>query len=47
VPSRLRITVKNSVDSPIMIVKVPKIESRSFHKLMSLTSLFPTKNIGF
>jgi hypothetical protein len=37
VPSRLRITVKNRVDSPIMTVRGPTMENQSFHKLMSLT----------
>ena len=38
VPSKLRITVKNSVDNPMMIVRVPTMERRSFHKLIGLTS---------
>jgi len=37
-PVRLRRTVKNSVDSPIMIARVPNVEKRSFHKFIYLTS---------
>jgi hypothetical protein len=37
-PAKDRITIKNSVDSPIMTARVPIMENRSFHMLMDLTS---------
>lgn len=34
-PVKLRRTVKNRVDRPIIAARVPSMEARSFHRLMS------------
>jgi len=34
-PAKDRMTVKNSVDNPMMTTRVPNMENRSFHKLIS------------
>ncbi len=33
-PVRLRMTVKNRVERPIIMASVPSMENRSFHKLI-------------
>ena len=38
-PAKLRITVKNSVDKPIIIARVPTMDNRSFQRLISVSSV--------
>jgi hypothetical protein len=42
-PAKDIITVKNSVDKPIMSARVPIKEKRSFHKLTKLSSTMLSK----
>jgi hypothetical protein len=38
-PARVKITVKKSVDKPMITATVPIKEKRSFHKLKDLSSI--------
>jgi hypothetical protein len=42
-PAKAIITVKKSVDNPMMSARVPIRENRSFHKLKKLSSIMLSK----
>jgi len=45
-PAKDMITMKKSVDNPMMSARVPIKEKRSFHKLTKLSSIMLSKKSG-